>query len=42
MEQKRGEGENKNFKKGGKMGQGVGALKKKGGEGDGLEPPYEL
>ena len=28
---------NKNFKKGGKLGQGVGALK-----GEGLEPPYKL
>ena len=34
MEQKRGEG--KVFKKGGKPGQGVCALKR------GLEPPYEL
>ena len=30
---------NKDFKKGGKLDQGVGALKRGGGE---LEPPYEL
>ena len=37
IEQKRGEGKQR-FKKGGKLGQGVGALKR----GEGLEPPYEL
>ena len=49
MEQKRGRGKergnkkgrgNKNFKKGGKLDQGVGALKREGG--GGLEPPYKL
>ena len=40
MEQNRGE-ETQRFKKGGKLGQGVGALKGVGG-GVGLEPPYEL
>ena len=39
--QKRGEGKQK-FKKRGKLGQGVSALKRKGGGGEGLEPPYEL
>ena len=40
MKPKRGE-EKKDFKRGGggKLGQGVGALKRRGG---GLEPPYEL
>ena len=35
---------NKDFKKGGKLGQGVGALKGGGGGGGwgGVEPPYEL
>ena len=35
---------NKDFKKGGKLGQGVGALKSGGGGGGagGVEPPYEL
>ena len=38
MEQKRGEGKQRFWKwEGGKLGQGVGALKK-----GGLEPPYEL
>ena len=38
MEEKRGEGTQKFKKGGGKLGQGVDALKR----GEGLEPPYDL
>ena len=37
---RREQGEKKNFKKGGKLGQEVGAIKKMGR--GGLEPPYKL